>query len=50
MSALWKAFADEKLSMTDTGRTDKRRSINKKSSRYIALLATAIENDEEGDE
>lgn len=50
MSALWKAFADEKLSMTDTGRTDKRRSIKKKSSRYIALLATAIENDEEGGE
>lgn len=48
--ALWKAFADEHLTITDNGRTDRRKRINGKTSRYIALLASAIENDEEGGE
>jgi hypothetical protein len=46
--ALWKAFSDEHLSITDKGRTDRRKSINSKTGRYIALLASAIEDDEKG--
>lgn len=48
--ALWKAFADEKLLITDKGRTDRRKSINGKTSRYIALFASVVDKDEEGGE
>ena len=46
-SALWKQFKDEGKLCCDTGRVDKRKTINGKTKRYITMPISILIDDEE---